>query len=46
MKKKTNAKTAKAIMLVTKAMATVGCHSASGWSFHQPKVPKNPYKSR
>ncbi len=45
MKKKANSKTAKAIMLVTKSMATAGAYSASGWSFRQPKVPKNPYKS-
>lgn len=46
MKKKTNNKVAKAVMLITKSMATAGGYSASEWHFHQPKAPKNPYKTR
>lgn len=46
MKKKTNNKVAKAVMLVAKTMAMSGSYSASEWYFHQPKAPKNPYKTR
>ncbi len=46
MKKRTNNKVAKAVMLITKSMATAGGYSASTWYFCQPKAPKNPYKVR